>query len=190
MSPVAWSSFSTEHHPAKHNIFDFLTATRAPTCRLSSTRDRSGRQVCGSASDPAAQAPASGCCGSRSRSGNPRPSTTSPAHDLACRSRFRRSTSRAMLSAMCVPDLRGSQGTFTYYSQPRCEDGQVLEPAASRRGRLRRNGRTAHRVGSVRGRTCIRADDGDGHGQLPLRDRPRRRQAAGDDLQVGDDGQR
>ncbi len=39
LSPVAWSSFSTGTHPARHNIFDFLDRDRRTYLpRLSSTR--------------------------------------------------------------------------------------------------------------------------------------------------------
>ena len=39
LSPVAWSSFSTGTHPARHNIFDFLDRDRRTYLPLlSSTR--------------------------------------------------------------------------------------------------------------------------------------------------------
>lgn len=104
VSPVAWTSFMTGSNPGKHAIFDFLAPDRrryAP--RLSSvvTRESGGR-----------------CEIVSLRKGRPfwmelgryglrsvvlRVPVTYPPDRL----------DGFMLSGMCVPDLRGSQGTYT-----------------------------------------------------------------------------
>jgi predicted AlkP superfamily phosphohydrolase/phosphomutase len=117
MSPVAWSSFATGVHPSKHGIYDFLTRDRHSYLpRLSSTDIGSPDR--------------------HLRIGNWQIPIGKPRIRL-----LRRSTSfwkllsayavpssilrvpitfpperfdGTMLSAMCVPDLQGSQGTFTY----------------------------------------------------------------------------
>jgi predicted AlkP superfamily phosphohydrolase/phosphomutase len=119
VSPVAWSSFATGTHPAKHNIFDFLSRdprTYLPV--LSSTEIRSD-----------ARALSLG----RFRLPLRRPSVRLLRKSRAFWSilgehgiwstvlrvpitfppeRFR----GALLSAMCVPDLLGTQGTFLYFT--------------------------------------------------------------------------
>ena len=66
---------------------------------------------------PAGQAHASTWAARASRSGRSWATTASSARSSACRSPSRRRSSTArMLAAMCVPDLKGSQGTFSYYS--------------------------------------------------------------------------
>jgi predicted AlkP superfamily phosphohydrolase/phosphomutase len=119
VSPVAWSSFSTGTHPAKHNIFDFLDRDRRTYLPvLSSTRiGKPGRVL---------------------TLGRWRIPIVSPPIRLLRRSkpfwtilgehgiwstilrvpitfppdRFH----GAQLAAMCVPDLLGTQGTFTLLS--------------------------------------------------------------------------
>jgi predicted AlkP superfamily phosphohydrolase/phosphomutase len=119
ISPVAWSSFCTGTQPAKHNIFDFLDRDpRTYMPRLSSTRIGSvHRHV---------------------RLGRWRIPVGRPVIELLRRSKpfwkvlgERRIWSTvlrvpitfppehfhgAQLSAMCVPDLLGTQGTFLYYT--------------------------------------------------------------------------
>ena len=107
LSPVAWSSFLTGVNPGKHNIFDFITRDKRnylPT--LSSVQIRGGRK-------PSMR---------RLRKGVPfwnllgehgifsniiRVPITFPPE------KFR----GVLLSAMCVPDLRGTQGTFSFYAE-------------------------------------------------------------------------
>jgi predicted AlkP superfamily phosphohydrolase/phosphomutase len=119
VSPVAWSSFSTGTHPAKHNIFDFLDRDRRTYLPvLSSTRiGRPGRVL---------------------RVGRWRIPLGKPSIRLLRRSRpfwtilgehgiwstilrvpITFPPDRfygAQLAAMCVPDLLGTQGTFTLLS--------------------------------------------------------------------------
>lgn len=119
MTPVAWASFLTGCNPGKHNIFDFLTRdkkTYMPT--LSSAHIGPARKTLnlGKYRIPIGKADIR-----LMRKGKPfwnilgehgifsniirMPMTFPP-------EKFR----GVLLSAMCIPDLRGSQGTFSYYS--------------------------------------------------------------------------
>lgn len=130
MSPVAWSTFATGLDPSYHGIFDFLRPARpsyraelssvliAPprrALRLGRLRIPLGRPVLRSR-----------------RRGEPfwnllgrkgvfsavlRVPITFPPE----------SAGGVLLSAMCVPDLRGTQGTFTHFST----NGAAQEDAAS-----------------------------------------------------------
>ncbi len=119
VSPVAWSGFATGVDASRHNIFDFLgrdPATHLPV--LSSTRVTAG--------------------GGGLRIGRWALGARKPRYELLRRSRtFWRILGEhgvpsailrvpitfppekfdgLMLSAMCVPDLRGTQGTFAHFS--------------------------------------------------------------------------
>jgi predicted AlkP superfamily phosphohydrolase/phosphomutase len=119
VSPVAWSSFSTGTHPAKHNIYDFLDRDRRTYLPvLSSTRIGKTGQVL--------------------RLGRFRLPVGKPDLRLLRKSRPFWSILGergiwstilrvpitfpperfygAQLSAMCVPDLLGTQGTFTLFT--------------------------------------------------------------------------
>jgi predicted AlkP superfamily phosphohydrolase/phosphomutase len=119
VSPVAWSSFATGTHPAKHNIFDFLgrdLRTYLPV--LSSTEfDMSERFLpLGRYRIPIRRPTVRLLRKSRTFwsilgehgiwSTVLRVPITFPPE------RFH----GALLSAMCVPDLLGTQGTFLYYT--------------------------------------------------------------------------
>ena len=120
VSPVAWSSFSTGTNPARHNIFDFLDRDRRtylPTTVLDAHRRR---PIGFSASAVSAFRSRSRTCDC---SGNRRPfwsvlgehgiwSTILRVPITFPPDRFY----GAQLSAMSVPDLRGTQGTFTFYT--------------------------------------------------------------------------
>ncbi len=119
MSPVAWSTFSTGTDPGSHGIFDFLTrdpCTYAPM--LSSTDIRQAKRVLNIGryvvplEKPKLQLLQKGTAfwkilGSRHIFSIIQrvPITFPPV-------RFR----GLLLSGMCVPDLRGSQGTFSFFS--------------------------------------------------------------------------
>ncbi|NCC52114.1 MAG: nucleotide pyrophosphatase, partial [Spartobacteria bacterium] len=106
ISPVAWSSFMTGVNPGKHNIFDFLNRSkRTYLPELSSSRVENGKK---------AQV-------KLLRKSKPfwhvlgeygvfstilRVPITFPPEPF----------NGLCLSGMCVPDLRGSQGSFTCYS--------------------------------------------------------------------------
>ena len=119
LSPVAWSSFSTGTHPARHNIFDFLDRDRRTYLpRLSSTRIgkverfiRLGKYLIPR---------------HRAELTNLRRST--PFWTMLGERRIWSTILRvpitfppdrfygAELSAMCVPDLLGTQGTFLLFT--------------------------------------------------------------------------
>jgi predicted AlkP superfamily phosphohydrolase/phosphomutase len=147
VSPVAWSSFSTGTHPAKHNIYDFLdrdTRTYLPV--LSSTRIAGPDRVL--------------------RIGRYRVPLGKPDLRLLRKSRpfwsilgqhqIWSTVLRvpitfppdrfygAQLSAMCVPDLLGTQGTFTLVTT---RDSREGFKEGGRRVRLsRENGRLEARL--------------------------------------------
>jgi len=119
MSPVAWSSFQTGANPGKHNIFDFLTINRQTYHpRLSSTEIKSHKRKInlGRYQLPIGKAdirllrkskPFWHVLGEHGIFSNIiRVPITFPPEKF----------SGLMLSAMCVPDLRGSQGTFSFYT--------------------------------------------------------------------------
>lgn len=125
ISPVAWSSFQTGVNPGKHNIFDFLTPdTRTYQPKLSSVEIRPPRRVLrlGKLRLPLGKADVR-----LLRKSKPfwnvlgeygifnsilRVPITFPAEKLH----------GVQLSAMCVPDLRGTQGMFSHYTtRPRDE---------------------------------------------------------------------
>jgi predicted AlkP superfamily phosphohydrolase/phosphomutase len=119
MSPVAWSGFATGTDAGKHNIFDFLQRDlRSYLPILSSTKITPGGRVL--------------------KIGPWRLPLGKPKIELLRRSKafwqvlgengVRSTVLRVpitfppekvdghMLSAMCVPDLRGTQGTFSYFT--------------------------------------------------------------------------
>ncbi len=109
ISPVAWSTFMTGVNPGKHNIFDFLNRDlrtympRLSSCRVSSGagRGRRGKYVALRKSKPFWKVLAEyGVFSTVLRV----PVTFPPEP-------FR----GLLLSAMCAPDLRGTQGTFTVF---------------------------------------------------------------------------
>lgn len=117
MSPVAWSSFSTGVNPGKHGIFDFLTRdpkSYAPHLSSADVRPSKRQFKIGNLTIPLGKPNVRLLRRSRpfwsvlANYGVPAsilrvPITFPP-------DRFEGS----MLSAMCVPDLQGSQGTFTH----------------------------------------------------------------------------
>ncbi len=116
VSPVAWSSFQTGVNPGKHGIFDFLAPDRKRYLAvLSSVKTTSfkKRNIFGRTRD--------GVSSSILRMSKPfwtllgrygirstilRVPITYPPEPLDGR----------LLSGMCVPDLRGSQGSYTLFS--------------------------------------------------------------------------
>jgi predicted AlkP superfamily phosphohydrolase/phosphomutase len=119
LSPVAWSTFATGVSPAKHNIFDFLNRSlQSYVPELSSSKIRPARRVL--------------------RIGRFRIPLSRPTIDLRRKSQpfWKILGDRAigstiirvpitfppekfdgrLLSAMCTPDLRGTQGSFTQFT--------------------------------------------------------------------------
>lgn len=127
ISPVAWSSFQTGVNPGKHNIFDFLTPdTRTYQPKLSSVEIRPPRRSLrlGKRRFPLGKADVR-----LLRKSKPfwnvlgeygifnsilRVPITFPAEKLR----------GVQLSAMCVPDLRGTQGMFSHYTTRPPEAGE------------------------------------------------------------------
>ncbi|MCP4591109.1 MAG: nucleotide pyrophosphatase [bacterium] len=124
LTPVAWASFLTGSNPGKHNIFDFLTRDKRnylPT--LSSVQISGGKK-------PSVRL---------LRKGKPFWNVLSEHGMFSSIIRvpmtFPPERMRGvLLSSMCVPDLRGSQGTFSYYSTQSREEavyegGEQIEVA-------------------------------------------------------------
>ncbi|MBW1913680.1 MAG: alkaline phosphatase family protein [Deltaproteobacteria bacterium] len=127
ISPVAWSSFQTGVNPGKHNIFDFLTRdTRTYLPKLSSTDIRGPKKMLkfGKYQFPIGSGdirllrksiPFWKVLGDHGLfSSVLRVPITFPPEKF----------NGVQLSAMCVPDLRGTQGMFTYYTSKKAEDGE------------------------------------------------------------------
>jgi predicted AlkP superfamily phosphohydrolase/phosphomutase len=120
MSPVGWSTFGTGTDPSGHNIFDFLNrdlASHLPI--LSSTRlNRRPVRKLGPFTLPGgghkfellkrSKPFWKTCAEAGVDSSILRVPITFPPDKFGGR----------MLSAMCVPDLRGTQGTFSHYTEP------------------------------------------------------------------------
>ena len=119
MSPVAWSSFQTGVNPGKHNIFDFLTRDKQTyQPRLSSTDIKGPRRMLrlGKVQFPLGKpdirllrksTPFWKILGEHGIfSAVTRVPITFPPE------KFR----GVQLSGMCVPDLRGTQGSFSFYT--------------------------------------------------------------------------
>ena len=126
ISPVAWSTFQTGVNPGKHNIFDFLTPdekTYLP--KLSSVEIRSGSRHIGIGPwkitwhKPDVR---------MLRKSQPFWKVLSQYGIFNCILRVPitfppEKLHGVQLSAMCVPDLRGTQGTFSQYTTyPKVED--------------------------------------------------------------------
>lgn len=123
LSPVAWSSFSTGANPGKHNIFDFIMRSRIDyRPRMSSVQIHPPRRTLrlGKYRLPLSQPRIEGL-----RKSKPFWTVLGEAGVFSSvlrvpitfpPDRFR----GVQLSAMCVPDLRGTQGMFAYF----CEGDQ------------------------------------------------------------------
>jgi predicted AlkP superfamily phosphohydrolase/phosphomutase len=120
LSPVAWSTFQTGVNPGSHNIFDFLTRDkRFCLPELSSTRTESVPRSFGLGKFRIS-------FGARSvvkiaRKGKPfwriLASHAIPSNVIRVPISYPPERFAGnILSAMCTPDLRGSQGTFTLYT--------------------------------------------------------------------------
>ncbi|MGD8396251.1 MAG: alkaline phosphatase family protein [Candidatus Eiseniibacteriota bacterium] len=146
MSPVAWSSFMTGTNPAKHNIFDFLSRdprTYAPAISSSHIEEpartlKVGRWVI-PISRPSIRA---------LRKSVPFWKLLGD-HGVPCQvirvpitfppEKF----NGQILSAMCIPDLRGTQGSFTFWSTDASECGrnsEIGEAAGGERHLVERRG--------------------------------------------------
>ncbi|MEW6359025.1 MAG: alkaline phosphatase family protein [Planctomycetota bacterium] len=140
-SPVAWSTFQTGANPGKHNIFDFLTRNkRTYLPELSSARIEPPRRSLNLGKY-------------RIPMGKPRLSllrksrpfwTVLGKHGIFSMvlrvpitfppEKF----NGVLLSGMCAPDLRGSQGSFTYFSTNHTE--KYADPTGGVRLAVERKG--------------------------------------------------
>ena len=119
MSPVAWSTFSTGVDPSHHRIYDFLTrdpCTYAPV--LTSTDIQGARRVLGIGRY---LVPLGRPRIELLRKGVPFWKLLGDRHIPAVVQRVPitfppEPFNGLLLSGMCVPDLRGSQGTFSFFS--------------------------------------------------------------------------
>ncbi len=129
ISPVAWSSFSTGVNPAKHNIYDFLTRNNSNYLPdLSSTHIGKVERTLkiGKYTIPLSKPELR-----LLRKGKPfwtilgergiissiiRVPITFPPEKFNGR----------MLSAMCVPDLKGTQGSFTQFTSQQEKDDKTM----------------------------------------------------------------
>lgn len=127
ISPVAWSTFQTGVNPGKHNIFDFLVPDlRTYEPKMSSVEIRPPRRMLrlGRFNLPLGKASIR-----LLRKSKPFWSVLS-AHGITnCILRvpitFPPEKLRGVqLSAMCVPDLRGTQGVFSHYTTRAAIEGE------------------------------------------------------------------
>jgi predicted AlkP superfamily phosphohydrolase/phosphomutase len=183
VSPVAWSSFQTGTSPARHNIFDFLTRDRATYLPdLSSARIGPPRRFLnvGPYRIPLGKPsirllrkskPFWKILGDHGVFSNViRVPITFPPEKFH----------GASLSAMCVPDLLGTQGTFSYYY----EEGDAAASEGGQCIRVEREGRevSSHLVGPG---NPIKKNGGEL--RLPFKIRPGKR---GGDVEMSLDGAR
>jgi predicted AlkP superfamily phosphohydrolase/phosphomutase len=127
ISPVAWSSFQTGVNPGKHNIFDFLTPDlRTYEPKLSSVEIRPPRRSLrlGKYVIPLGKADVR-----LLRKSKPFWSILGEHGIFNCIIRvpitFPPEKLRGVqLSAMCVPDLRGTQGMFSHYTTRPKQEGE------------------------------------------------------------------
>src|SRR5262249_51083913 len=127
ISPVAWSSFQTGVNPGKHNIFDFLTPDlRTYQPKLSSVEIRPPRRGLrlGKYRFPLGKADVR-----LLRKSRPFWNVLSDNGIFSCILRVPityppEKLRGVSLSAMCVPDLRGTQGTFSHFTTKHIEEGE------------------------------------------------------------------
>jgi len=142
MSPVGWSTFATGVDASRHNIFDFLSRdkqTHLPV--LSSTRLHEGRER----KIGPLKLPGGGSHFELLRRSKPFWKTCAeqgiPSTILRVPITFPPDKfGGKLLSAMCVPDLRGTQGTFSHYSEPALESGSASQTTGGVRLTLENNG--------------------------------------------------
>lgn len=119
LSPVAWSSFATGSNPGKHNIFDFISRdpkSYQPTMSSVRIREPKRKLKIGKYVIPLSKPEVTGLRKSK------------PFWTVLGESRIFSAILRVpitfppdkftgvQLSAMCVPDLLGTQGTFSHYA--------------------------------------------------------------------------
>jgi predicted AlkP superfamily phosphohydrolase/phosphomutase len=129
ISPVAWSTFQTGVNPGKHNVFDFLTPDlHGYHAKLSSVEIRPPRR---SIRIGKYQIPLGKASVRLLRKSKPFWSILSKHGIFNCVLRvpitFPPEKLRGvLLSAMCVPDLRGTQGMFSCYTTRDRKEGEKI----------------------------------------------------------------
>jgi hypothetical protein len=142
ISPVAWSTFQTGVNPGKHNIFDFLipdTSTYQPKLSSVEIRPPSRKIRIGKYEYPLGKADVR-----LLRKSKPFWSVLSEYGIFNCIIRVPitfppEKLNGVQLSAMCVPDLRGTQGEFSQFtsrSNPETEKTGGLVQRVTRNGNL------------------------------------------------------
>jgi predicted AlkP superfamily phosphohydrolase/phosphomutase len=129
LSPVAWSTFQTGVNPGKHNIFDFLTPDlHTYRAKLSSVEIRPPRRSIrlGKYQIPLGKADIR-----LLRKSQPFWSILSKHGIFSCVQRVPitfppEKLWGVLLSAMCVPDLRGTQGMFSHYTTRKRDEGEKI----------------------------------------------------------------
>jgi predicted AlkP superfamily phosphohydrolase/phosphomutase len=129
LSPVAWSTFQTGVNPGKHNIFDFLTPDlHSYRAKLSSVEIRPPRRSIrlGKYKIPLGKADIR-----LLRKSQPFWSILSKHGIFSCVQRVPitfppEKLWGVLLSAMCVPDLRGTQGMFSHYTTRKRDEGEKI----------------------------------------------------------------
>ena len=149
MSPVAWSSFQTGVNPGKHNIFDFLTRDKQTySPKLSSVDIRGPRRTLkiGSLNLPIGKPDIRTL-----RKGKPFWTTLGENGIFSCILRVPitfppEKFNGVLLSGMCVPDLRGSQGMFSLFTT---QTPEQLDVTGGQVHHVQQNGNTisAHLIG-------------------------------------------
>ena len=128
MSPVAWSTFTTGTDPSRHGIYDFITrdpCTCAPMLSSTDIKDASRVLNIGRYMVPLGKPKIK-----LLRKGTPFWKLLGDKHIHSIIQRvpitFPPEPFRGLLlSGMCVPDLRGSQGTFSFFSTASGDAGQA-----------------------------------------------------------------
>lgn len=144
LSPVAWSSFTTGSNPGKHNIFDFIARTPNYIPTISSVRIRESAR-------PVKLGPFSF---TRHKTDITAMRKSKPFWTVLGENGVFSSIIRVpitfppdkfkgvQLSAMCVPDLRGSQGMFSHFIEVG-DTGQTMDgDVGGDRLRVERDGAT------------------------------------------------
>ena len=129
ISPVAWSTFQTGVNPGKHNIFDFLIPDlRNYHAKLSSVEIRPPRR---SIRIGRYRIPLGRASVRLLRKSQPFWNILSKYGIFSCIIRVPitfppEKLHGVLLSAMCVPDLRGTQGMFSYYTTRVRDEGEKI----------------------------------------------------------------
>jgi predicted AlkP superfamily phosphohydrolase/phosphomutase len=132
ISPVAWSSFQTGTNPGKHNIFDFVTRDKGTYLPRLSSVDLRTAGAQGEATIRLLRKSKpfwSVLADHRIFSNVIRVPITFPPEPF----------DGVQLSGMCVPDMRGTQGAFSFYTTRLCEGQTIM---AGERFLVKRNADT------------------------------------------------